>query len=107
MESETAILFVNEGDRLHGQSVVGHVMRVAISEHLSGATAFRAIEGFGSHLKLHRDTLLSMSDNEGVAILVVDSPDKIERCLARLSGDGLHCSVLRLNGTLETMGTPS
>ncbi len=105
MESETAILFVNEGDRLHGESVVGHVMRVAMAEQLNGATAFRAIEGFGPHLKLHRDTLLSMSDNEGVAILVVDALEKIERFLSRLATDGLHCSVLRLKGVLETLGT--
>jgi PII-like signaling protein len=97
MSTKTCLLlFVNEADRVHHAEVVDHVMRRAMELGLSGATAFRAVEGFGEHLQLRRSTLLSLSDDEGIVIVAVDESARIAALLERLEADGVHALAVEL-----------
>lgn len=56
------------------------IFRRARKARLAGLTVFEAIEGFGSSGLLHRSHLLS--DDAPLAVVIVDSTEKIETFLA-------------------------
>lgn len=104
-EAHCVILFVNEGDRISHGSVVDHVMRRALDLGMRGATAFRAVESFGEHLRLRRATLLSLDDDEGIAIVIADEADRVEALLERLDADGVRALAIEFPSTLRHLGT--
>lgn len=104
MSEELCIILVNESDRVHHKPVVDVIVREALSSHLRGATAFRAIDGFGAHLRIHHATLLSMTDDEGVAILIADSSERLDGFLAHLGDLGVKAATIRVPVTLGHLG---
>lgn len=103
-EARCVIVFVNEGDRIGHEAVVDHVMRRALDLGLGGASAFRAVESFGEHLRLRRSTLLSLDNDEGIAIVIADQADRIEALLERLDGDGVRALAIEFPSTLRRLG---
>jgi PII-like signaling protein len=103
-ETIMLMLFLNESDRVHHRPVVDFTMREAMKLGLRGATAFRAIEGFGAHLHLHRDNLLSMSDDEGIVIVIADVKEKIDALISQLDRDGVKCSYATFPVALGQVG---
>jgi PII-like signaling protein len=55
------------------------VLRRARKAKMAGLTVFEAVEGFGSSGHLHRSRLVS--DDSPLAIVIVDSPERIEAFL--------------------------
>ncbi|WP_298336913.1 DUF190 domain-containing protein [Ferrimicrobium sp.] len=104
MDTELLIIFVNESDRVHHRSAADFIIRQALDAGLVGASAFRAIDGFGTHHRLHHQTLLSMTDDEGIAIFVSDTPDKLDHFVGALSAAGVSAATLRLPATLGHLG---
>ncbi|MHB8188979.1 MAG: DUF190 domain-containing protein [Ferrimicrobium sp.] len=100
----SAIIFLNESDRTHHRPVVDYILQEALKSNLSGATAFRAIDGFGAHLRLHRSTLLSMTDDEGVMILIVDLEERLHPFLEHLAAQGVSAPVVLLRGDFIHLG---
>ena len=96
MNVEILIIFVNESDRIHHQSTVDFIIQRALELGLSGASTFRAIDGFGNHHHLHPQTLLSMTNDEGAAIVVTDTSTKVDLLLESLSGLGIQALILRV-----------
>jgi PII-like signaling protein len=103
MEHEILVIFVNESDRIHHHPAVDYIIREALTANLAGASAFRAVEGFGIHHHLHRETLLSMTDDEGVAVAVVDTPAKLDAFVASLVDAGVKGNTLRMPATMGTL----
>jgi PII-like signaling protein len=104
MSDELCIIMVNESDRIHHKPVVDFIIREALHAKLRGATAFRAIDGFGAHLRIHHATLLSMTDDEGVAILIADSSERLEAFLAQLGAAGVQAATVRVAATIGHLG---
>ncbi len=104
MDYEILVIFVNESDRIHHHSAVDYIIRQALTAELAGASAFRAIDGFGIHHRMHRQTLLSMTDDEGVAVVICDTTEKLDRFLASLADAGVTGATLRLPATAGHLG---
>ncbi|KAA2252831.1 DUF190 domain-containing protein [Solihabitans fulvus] len=62
------------------------IVRRAHAAGLAGATVLRAIEGYGTTLKVHSTRLLSLVDGLGFVVLIVDREDRIRDFLPRLDG---------------------
>lgn len=52
---------------------------------MAGASAFRGLEGFGSSQLVHTSRILDLSDKLPMMVLMVDTQEKIEQFLPRLS----------------------
>jgi PII-like signaling protein len=70
-------VFVNESDRYEGRAVYETIIRAARDQGLAGATALRAIEGFGAGGRIHSVKVLHLSDDVPIVVEIIDSPERI------------------------------
>ncbi|MFG2602361.1 DUF190 domain-containing protein [Streptomyces sp. NPDC048514] len=101
-------VYLGEGDTWHHKPLYSEIVRRAHAAGLAGAGVFRGIEGFGASSRIHTSRLLSLSEDLPVAVVVVDSEERVRAFLPHLDGlvgdrlvtlDG--CEVVRYTG-----GTP-
>ncbi|ORT55575.1 DUF190 domain-containing protein [Streptomyces sp. CB03238] len=100
-----ATIFVGENDVWRHRPVYSEIVHRAHEAGLAGASVFRGIEGFGASSLIHTARLLSLSEDLPVAVVVVDSEERVRAFLPRLDGlvaDGLvtldACEVIRYAG---------
>ena len=74
-------IYVAEADKKDHLPLYEWVIRKAKDSGIAGATAFRAISGYGSHHQIHSAKILDLSINLPVLIEMVDSKEKIEQFL--------------------------
>ena len=79
---------------------------------LAGATVFRGIEGFGASSRIHTARILSLSEDLPIAVIIVDTPDRIRGFLPALDElvtEGLvlidECEVIRYVGRAQAEPT--
>jgi PII-like signaling protein len=60
--------------------------RLHDEEQVKGVTAYRGIAGFGVSGQMHSSSLLDLSLNLPVIVEFFDTPEKVEKILAHLSG---------------------
>ncbi|HVT30967.1 MAG TPA: DUF190 domain-containing protein [Lacipirellulaceae bacterium] len=70
-------IFVNESDRWEGRALYETIVRLAREHGLNGATAFRAIEGFGATGRVHTVKVLHLSIDVPIVVEIIDSPERI------------------------------
>lgn len=98
-------IFVGENDIWHHKPVYSEIVHRAHKAGLAGASVFRGIEGFGASSLIHTSRLLSLSEDLPVAIIIVDTEDRIRDFLPQLDElvtEGLvildDCEVIRYTG---------
>jgi PII-like signaling protein len=100
-------IFVNESDRSEGRAVYESIIRAAREQGLAGATAFRAIEGFGGNGRVHSVKVLHLSEDVPIIVEIIDSPERIAAFLPtidKLVAEGaltiekVHLVTYRKNG---------
>jgi len=79
-------VLVGEAQQAHHRPLSTEVLHRAHRAGMAGASVFRGLEGYGRSNHIHTSRLLSLSDDLPVAVVVVDSPERIERFLAELEG---------------------
>lgn len=86
MQGKAKILtvYLDEADHWHGRPLYLVLLERLKSAGLSGATAFRAVAGFGVHRTMHSSGILDLSANLPVAVQAIDDPDRIARFLPQL-----------------------
>ncbi|GJF32340.1 UPF0166 protein [Kitasatospora sp. NE20-6] len=106
-------VLVGEDERHHGRPLYTEVVHRAHAAGLAGASVFRGIEGFGASSVVHTSRLLSLAEGLPVAVVVVDTAERIREFLPRLeelTGLGLvlldECEVVRGRGPDEAPGGP-
>ncbi|MEZ5118613.1 MAG: DUF190 domain-containing protein [Candidatus Nanopelagicales bacterium] len=77
-------IFVGESDQWHRRPVYTEVVHRAHAAGLAGASVMRGIEGFGATSRVHTTRLLSLSEDLPVAIVIVDTEQRIEAFLPEL-----------------------
>lgn len=77
-------IFVGENDTWHHRPLYSEIVHRAHKAGLAGASVFRGIEGFGASSLVHTTRLLSLSEDLPVAIVIVDSQDRIRAFLPQL-----------------------
>lgn len=104
-------IFVGESDTWHHKPLYSEIVHRAYAAGLAGASAFRGCEGFGASSLIHTTRLLSLSEDLPVAIVIVDSEERIRAFLPQVDeivGEGLvimdEVEVIRYAGR-ERNGT--
>ncbi|AWT41496.1 MULTISPECIES: DUF190 domain-containing protein [Streptomyces] len=104
-------VFVGENDTVHHKPLYSEIVHRAHAAGLAGASVFRGIEGFGASSLIHTQRLLSLSEDLPVAIVIVDTEERVRAFLPQLDalvGEGLvvldECEVVRYAGRAGTPG---
>ncbi|WP_395294941.1 DUF190 domain-containing protein [Kitasatospora hibisci] len=79
-------VLVGESDRWHHRPLYSEIVHRARAAGLAGASVFRGIEGFGASSLVHTARLLSLSEDLPVAVVVVDTEERVRAFLPRLDG---------------------
>ncbi|MEU3145524.1 DUF190 domain-containing protein [Streptomyces sp. NPDC006999] len=94
--------FIGENDTWHHRPLYSEIVHRAHAAGLAGASVFRGIEGFGASSLVHTSRLLSLSEDLPVAVVVVDTEERVRAFLPEpdaLVAEGLvtleACEVVR------------
>ena len=77
-------VYVGESDRHHHRPVSTEIVHRAHAAGMAGASVFRGLEGFGASNHIHTTRILSLSDDLPVAIVIIDTDEKIRAFLPQL-----------------------
>ncbi|MEX0173893.1 DUF190 domain-containing protein [Streptomyces sp. LMG1-1-1.1] len=98
-------ILVGENDTWHHRPLFTEIVHRAHVAGLAGASVFRGVEGFGASSRIHTTRLLSLGEDLPVAILIVDTEQRIRDFLPQLDElvtEGLvlldDCEVVRYEG---------
>ena len=83
-EGKLLRIFLGEADRYDGQQLFEAIVHLARSRGLAGATVLRGVEGFGAHSRIHKSTILELSEDLPILIEIVDTSDKIESLIPEI-----------------------
>jgi PII-like signaling protein len=102
-------IFIGENDTWHHKPLYAEIVHRAHAAGLAGASVFRGIEGFGTSSLIHTSRLLSLSEDLPVAVIVVDTEERVRAFLPQLDElvtEGLvildECEVIRHVGRDRT-----
>jgi PII-like signaling protein len=85
-------IFIGDTDQHHHRPLYTEIVHRAHERGLAGASVFHGIEGYGASSHIHTSRILSLSDDLPIAIVIVDTEEKITGFLPELDdliGEGL------------------
>ncbi len=87
LEGEGLLLriFLGESDRRGALPLYEAIVQEAHRSGLAGATVLRGIEGFGANSRIHRATILRLSEDLPIVVEIVDVASKVEAFLDQIS----------------------
>ncbi|MFD3926075.1 DUF190 domain-containing protein [Streptomyces sp. NPDC058614] len=98
-------IFIGENDTWHHKPLYTEIVHRARAAGIAGASVFRGIEGFGASSLIHTSRLLSLSEDLPVAVVIVDTEERVRAFLPTLDAlvsEGLvildDCEVIRYVG---------
>ena len=77
-------VYIGESDTWHRKPLYTEIVHRAQRAGLAGASVFRGVEGYGASSTIHTTRLLSMSEDLPVAVVVIDTADRIRAFLPQL-----------------------
>lgn len=77
-------ILIGETDQWHRHPVYTEIVHRAHAAGLAGASVMRGIEGFGKSSHIHTTRILSLSQDLPVAVVIVDTEEKIRAFLPLL-----------------------
>lgn len=85
-------VFIGESDTWHHKPLFTEIVHRAHHARLAGASVFRGVEGYGASSRIHTTRLLSLSEDLPIAVVIIDTADKVRDFLPQLDelvGEGL------------------
>ncbi|GLX00228.1 DUF190 domain-containing protein [Microtetraspora sp. NBRC 16547] len=70
-------IYIGETDQYHHRPLYTEIVHRAHRKGLAGASVFRGIEGFGASSLIHTSRLLSIGEDLPLAIVIVDTEERI------------------------------
>ncbi|CAM3916654.1 DUF190 domain-containing protein [Smaragdicoccus niigatensis] len=77
-------VYIGESDTYHHKPLYTEIVHRAHAAGIAGASVFRGIEGFGASSLVHTTRILSLSEDLPVAIVIIDSDERIRAFLPQL-----------------------
>ncbi|MDK2891776.1 DUF190 domain-containing protein [Methanohalophilus sp.] len=77
-------IYLSENNQLEGRPAYEAIIELLKERKIAGATAFRGIEGYGVHSKIHTSGILRLSTELPVIIHVVETEEKIKEIIPLL-----------------------
>jgi PII-like signaling protein len=77
-------VFIGEDDQWHHRPLYHEIVARAQRAGLAGASVLRGIEGFGASSRIHTSRILSLSQDLPVAVIIIDSDEKIREFVREL-----------------------
>ena len=77
-------IFIGDSDQHHHRPLYTEIVHRAHDRGLAGAGVFHGIEGYGASSRIHTSRILSLSDDLPIAVVIVDTEDKINEFLPEL-----------------------
>jgi PII-like signaling protein len=77
-------ILVGESDTWRHRNLAHEIVQRAKKAGLSGASVFHGFEGFGANRIIHTTRFLSLTDNLPIAIVIVDTREKVQSFLPEL-----------------------
>jgi PII-like signaling protein len=77
-------IFIGEADHHNHTPLATEIVHRAHKAGLAGASVFRGVEGFGASNHIHTTRILSLSDDLPIAIVIVDTDERIQAFLRDL-----------------------
>ncbi|MEV6194885.1 DUF190 domain-containing protein [Streptomyces sp. NPDC051920] len=106
-------VLIGENDTWHHRPLYAEIVHRAHAAGLAGASVFKGVEGFGASSLIHTSRLLSLSEDLPVAVIVVDTEERVRAFLPQLDElvtEGLvlldPCEVIRYAGRGGSPGDP-
>ncbi|CAM06396.1 hypothetical protein A8924_0223 [Saccharopolyspora erythraea NRRL 2338] len=75
---------ISEADTYEHRPLFHEIVRRAHRAGLAGASVFRGVEGFGASSAIHTTRVLSLSEDLPVAVVIVDTEQRIRDFLPQL-----------------------
>ena len=98
-------VYIGEHDRWHRKPLYAEIVHRAHAAGLAGASVFHGVEGFGASSLIHTSRLLSLSEDLPVAVVVIDTEERVRAFLPQLDElvtEGLvtldECEVITYTG---------
>ncbi|MEX3104250.1 MULTISPECIES: DUF190 domain-containing protein [unclassified Streptomyces] len=77
-------VLIGENDTVNHRPLYAEIVHRAHAAGLAGASVFRGVEGFGASSRVHTTRLLSLSEDLPVAVVVVDTEERVRAFLPQL-----------------------
>lgn len=77
-------VYIGESDHYHHHSLTAEIVDRARRAGLAGCSVFRGTAGFGATGHVHSARLLSLSEDLPIAIVIIDSAERIDAFVPEL-----------------------
>jgi PII-like signaling protein len=85
-KAQALTIYLGESDQWQGQPLYVTIIHVLREHECAGATATRAVLGYGAGARLHEQRSWQWSSDASIVIQVIDQPDRLRRLLPQLQG---------------------
>ncbi|GAC1632563.1 MAG: DUF190 domain-containing protein [Ktedonobacteraceae bacterium] len=82
--AQALTMYVGESDQWQGTPLYVAIIQLLREEGCAGATAMRAVAGYGAGGRLHASGHWQLSSDATIVIQVIDQPERLRRLLPRL-----------------------
>jgi PII-like signaling protein len=83
-QAKKVTIFINEDTRHHFSPLADAILTFLLHRGVSGATATRAIAGFGAHHTMHTSKIEALSEHLPIRIEFIESAEKVDELMPAL-----------------------